>query len=483
MIARITDWFKTDRKRLYITIGALAIVLVVAWLVRNAGQAAASVNAGLQTAVAERGSLVATVGATGTVRAIQSATLAWGTSGIVDQIHIAVGDRVTQDQILAVLGKTSVPQNIIMAQADLQAAQDALEDFESSFGELGMAQAQKTLADARDAFERARRHFSSVSSPSTQVNIDSAQANLVLAEDRLNRARDNYAPYAGRPEDDLARANSLLQLTQAQQSYDAALRQYNSFTGGSGGTTVSKAEADLALAQAQLAQAQKDYDAVLAGPTAQQRAAAEARLAAAQATLKMAHIEAPFAGTVTDVFPNPGDLVSAGTRAVQIDNLDKLQVVVEVSEVDINRVQVGQPVFATLDAVPDAEYHGTVIAVALTGSTTQGAVNFRVTVELEDADEFVRPGMTAAVNIVVTEIEDVLVVPNRAVRVNNAQRVVYVLRNGRMEMVPITLGASSQTYSEVLAGGLREGDTIVLNPPSSLLLGGPPNGGFLGGGN
>lgn len=482
MIARITEWFKTDRRRSFALIGALAIVLVVTFLVRQARQAAAA-SSTLQTATVERSSLVATVGATGSVRAIQSAALAWGASGIVEEVAVAVGDTVRQGQILAMLQQTSLPQSIILAHADLQAARDALEDFENSFGELGIAQAQKTLADAQDAFERAQRYFSSVSSPSTQVNIDSAQANLVLAEDQLNRARDNYAPYANRPEDDLVRANMLLQLTQAQQNYDAALRQYNSFTGGSGGTTVTKAEADLALAQAQLAQAQKDYDAVLAGPTAQQRAAAEARLTAAQATLKMAYIEAPFTGTVTDIFPNSGDLVNAGAPAVQIDNLDKLQVVVEVSEVDINRVHVGQPALVTLDAVSDAEYHGTVIAVALTGSATQGAVNFRVTVELDDVDEFVRPGMIAAVNIVITEIEDALVVPNRAVRVNNGQRVVYVLRNGRMEMVTVSLGASSEVYSEVLSG-LSEGETIVLNPPSNLFSGPPNGGGFMmGGGN
>jgi HlyD family secretion protein len=138
-----------------------------------------------------------------------------------------------------------------------------------------------------------------------------------------------------------------------------------------------------------------------------------------------------------------------------------------------------------LDAAPEVEYHGEVIAVAMAGVVDQGAVNFRVTIELTDADEFVRPGMTAGVNVVVTQLEDVLLVPNRAVRALDGERVVYVLRAGTIVPVTIVLGASSDTYSEVVSGDLQEGDTIVLNPQiSSFDPSQPPRGGqFLTGGN
>jgi HlyD family secretion protein len=97
-------------------------------------------------------------------------------------------------------------------------------------------------------------------------------------------------------------------------------------------------------------------------------------------------------------------------------------------------------------------------------------------VELTNPDEFVRPGMTAAVNILVREVKDVLLVPNRAVRVVDGQRVVYVLKNGLPEMVKIRLGATSDTFSEVINGDLKVGDLIVLNPPTTFSrpMGGPP---------
>ena len=110
----------------------------------------------------------------------------------------------------------------------------------------------------------------------------------------------------------------------------------------------------------------------------------------------------------------------------------------------------------------------------MVGTSTQGVVDFTVTVELMDADDAVKPGMTAAVNIVVEQLKNVLLVPNRAVRVQEGKRVVYILRDGALEPVSITLGASSDTDSEVVSGDLKVGDQIVLNPPVVFDQSGPP---------
>ena len=113
-----------------------------------------------------------------------------------------------------------------------------------------------------------------------------------------------------------------------------------------------------------------------------------------------------------------------------------------------------------------------VIQVALNISV----VNFKVTVELMDADELVRPGMTAAVSIVVSELENVLLVPNRAVRVDDGMRVVYIMNAGEMEMVEVVLGSSADLYSEVIGGDLQAGDTVILNPPLMMFdTDGPPS--------
>jgi HlyD family secretion protein len=487
---------------------------------RNQRQATASAE--FQTVTAERGELTATVGATGVVRANQTAHLSWLTSGTVDDVKVGVGGEVSKDQILATLELTSLPQTIILAQADLVSAQKALDDLLNS--ELQQAQAlqavedaERALEDARDpvlvqaqaaeaianaqkAVEEAERTLRNAQSPANQSFIDEAEAQLVLAKDRLDKAKDKFAPYRDKPEDNLTRASLQSQLSEAQQIYDSAARTLNSLQGTASETDQEIAAANLEKAKAQLTEAQREWERVKDGPSqakialleaqledAQREwerlkdgpdpndlAAAEARVAAAQAAIDQSHIAAPFDGVITNVESKRGDQVTNGTLAFRVDDLSHLLVDVLVSEVDINRIKVGQGVNLVFDAILNREYQGTVTEVALVGTDNQGMVDFTVTVELTDTDDAVKPGMTAAVNIIVSKLDDVLLVPNRAVRVLEGQRVVYILKDGNPEPVEIELGASSETTSEVVEGEINIGDQIVLNPPTVFSQNGPP---------
>jgi HlyD family secretion protein len=119
------------------------------------------------------------------------------------------------------------------------------------------------------------------------------------------------------------------------------------------------------------------------------------------------------------------------------------------------------------------------VEVAQTGTSVQGVVSFKVTVELQDADASVKPGMTAAVNITVEEMNDVVLIPNRSVRLSDGSRVVYLLVNGEPVKTNVRLGSSSESMSVVVGGDVKEGDEIILNPPAEF---GGPGGGPGGGG-
>jgi HlyD family secretion protein len=138
----------------------------------------------------------------------------------------------------------------------------------------------------------------------------------------------------------------------------------------------------------------------------------------------------------------------------------------------------------TFDAILEKEtpYNGKVVEVAQAGTSVQGVVSFKVTVELTDADELVKPGMTAAVNIVVKEIKDELLVSNRAVRLSDGVRVVYLLVDGLPVKTEIRLGSSSDTKSVIAGGDIKEGDIVILNPPTEFGPGGGGPGGGFGGG-
>ena len=416
-----------------VLIGLLVVVLAASAFI-FVRRSNADPTSQFQTAKAERGNLTATIGATGTVRAKQSALLIWQAAGTVDTVNVKVGDNIPSDFVMAYLVKTSLPQSVIMAEADLADAQKSLNELMSS--DTSRAQAVINLRDAQEAFDKAENW---------RIELN---GKIHVKKIVYKKFRNRKIPI---------------------------LKEYRGYADEG---TIAKADEDLALAMAKLDDAQREFDLLNNGNMAD-ITAAQARVDAAQATLNLARVISPFAGTVTESYPLPGDQVGAGATAFRLDNLSSLLVDVKVSEVDINNVTLGQPVTLSFDAILGKEYHGEVIEVTQAGTADQGVVSFTVTVELSDADSMVKPGMTAAVNIVVEEMQDVLLVQNRAVRLVDNQRVVYVLENGQPVKKDITLGSSSDTLSVIAGGEVKEGDVIILNPPAEFAPG--PGGRRFGG--
>ncbi|HJQ13111.1 MAG TPA: efflux RND transporter periplasmic adaptor subunit, partial [Anaerolineales bacterium] len=305
-----------------------------------------------QTATAERGTLTATIGATGTVRAKQTAVLIWQAAGTVDTVNVKVGDNIPEDFVLAFLEKSSLPQSVIMAEADLADAQKTLDDLLSS--DTARAEAVITLRDAEEAYVKA----------------------------------DNYLHYLENSRR-IPQTSVQTYLVRTPRGFEYRTKT-KSFKGPAPEDWIIEAENDLALKKAEFDEAQRTYDRLTSGNKSE-IAAAESRVEAAQATLNLARVISPFAGTVTEAHTLPGDQVSAGATAFRVDNLSSLLVDVMISEVDINSVSIGQPVTLTFDAILGKEYHGKVIEVSQAGTVDQGVVNFTVTVELTDADDAVKP--------------------------------------------------------------------------------------------
>ncbi len=471
MIKRFFEnlWGGIVQHKTIVIVVVVAVILATYFIFRNISNQAEAVGS-LQTTVVERGTLTASVGATGNVRANQTAILTWQTSGTVEIVNVGIGDDVQAGDVLASLAQTSLSQNIILAQADLVTAERNLENLLAS--NTPRAQAQLALVDAQQKYDSAKYtldSFLATNRGATSDAVQNARAEYTLALDSLEQAQAFYDHVRDRPDDDPEKARAFTTLYNAQQAASRAKNNLNYFLLVPSGRDIDEARANLALAEAQLEDAQREWDRLKDGPDADDVLAAEARVDAARAAVEMAQVSAPFSATVTDAVPIPGDQVAPGTTAFRIDDLSYLLVEVQVSEVDINSIQLGQPVTITFDAVLGQEYHGQVVEVAQAASVVAGVVNFDVTVELTDADEQVKPGMTAAVTITVKQLEDVLLVPNRAVRLLEGKRYIFVLRDGLMERVEITLGASSDSVSEVVAGDLEEGDIIILNPPTELV--------------
>ncbi len=546
---------KSNRKRLIITISILVLLLVGVLAVRVIGQRQMTTFIEeLETVTIQRGPLISYIKADGVVRSAQSAVLRWDVSAEVSEVVVVVGDYVEKGQILASLGQSTLPSSVILAQVDLIEAQQELDSLHNS--RLQQAEAQKSVEDAQQALEdaynpamtqaqaqvaianaerdleRAQRHYDILMTPVSAWSLQQVYSNILLTEEAIGELEDNladlekqlrrtiYHPFENQSLYQTQYNNVKIKLANTQGRYNQLVDRYNELQAPPDPTDVAVAEAALFAARAQLADAQRQWQrvkdgptqaeiAVLEanlndalrewqrledGPTADDIAAVEARITASQALLASAEIAAPFAGMITEVNINPGDQTNIGDIAFRLDDLTHLFVDLQVSEIDINSVEVGQDVVLTYDAVLAKVYHGKVVAISPVGTETGGVVSFDVTIELLDADEAIRPGMTTTVDIETSRIENALLVPNQAIRALEGQRVVYAIGEGILTGSPailteerpngplgadaspgmilpiqITVGVTSDDYSEVLAGDLVEGDEILLNPIAELL--------------
>ena len=375
-------------------------------------------------------------------------------------------------------GGRDLSETIILAQADLVEAERNLDNLLNS--NLYKAQAQLNLANAQDAYERAVwSSFQGDTARTTNQNkIDAASAAVTLAEDKVNDAEENYDKVDERDDDDPLKAGALSTLANARETLEKAKKDLNYLVENPGEKELAISEGKVAVALAEYEDAQREWERRKDGADPDDITAAEARIASIKATIGLSQISAPFSGTITEVNAMVGDQVTTGNNAFRLDDLSHLLVDVQVPEVDINRIRVGQDVDLTFDAISNKAYQGRVHSVAQVGTIQNGLVNFKITIEILNPDEQVLPGMTAAVNIIVSQLEDVLTVPKRAVRLVDNQSVVYILKNGIPTPVNIEIGSSSDTMSEIVSGDLKEGDKVILNPPSSFLDmdfgGGPP---------
>ena len=454
----------------------------------------------LRQATVERDDITATVSATGSIEPEALVSLSFKVGGQVQSVRARRGQEVTEGDILATLDSGELalavqqagdalriqsltlqqarnarpgPARLAAAQADVDAAASSLTiaqaNLDAAEASLAQAEAQRAqvlagptegqlaaaesqLASARqqreiaqDAYDQARREGQDDRLEQAAFSLQAANAAVAAAEAQLADLRAGARPA------DVRAANAAVQAAEAQ---------------------VASARGNVGLSEANLARARAAYDGLLEGPTEDEIAILEAQvesartnLALAELRLEQARIVAPIAGQVASVLVSQGEQAAPGTPAVTLVNESGFHIEVNVDEIDIERIAPGQPVEITLDALPNREVQGTVAEVAPTALTSGvGIVTYEVTINIASTDADLRPGMTANAAIVVDENEDVLVVPNWAIRLDRETGQAYVNRLngvGEIEEVAVETGVRNEQVSEVL-GGLEAGDVVVV---------------------
>jgi HlyD family secretion protein len=268
------------------------------------------------------------------------------------------------------------------------------------------------------------------------------------------------------------------------------------------------------MAQSDLDAAQTAYDAALAQLNVNHAQTAQAQAALTQATVDLNNtvIRSPVAGIVISRNVDVGQTVAASLQAPTLftiaNDLAKMEVHTTVDEADVGNVREGQPVSFTVDAFPARRFRGKVFQVRNAPTIVQNVVTYDAVVRIDNKDLLLKPGMTANVQFLVSEKEDVLTIPNMALRFrlpedkNEAeaalrqdrsraaprvgarrtsrpgrsgsgavrpgrQAKIYLLKDGRAQAVDVQLGITDGSKSEVIGGPIDEKDWVIIGMSSS----------------
>lgn len=229
------------------------------------------------------------------------------------------------------------------------------------------------------------------------------------------------------------------------------------------------------IPKSELDQAESDYKANLAQVNAARAKINQTRAQYDQSLVNLNYtkITAPVDGMIISREIDLGQPVAASFQAPELftiaQDLEKMQIEVNVSEADIGKVKEGQDVTYTLDGYPDSEFEGKVTQVRISPTTVSNVVTYSVIVTVDNSDLKLKPGMTANVSIITAKNENVLCVPNIALKFtpkSDGQKYktqgLWIKDGLKLARIDITTGASDDSYTEVKGDSIFEGEKILV---------------------
>ena len=460
------------------------------------------------TARVERGNLRNTVTATGALQAVTTVQVGSQASGTISALYADFNSIVKKGQVIAQLDPSQAKAQVDQARANLEQAKASLANARAAVvnSRAGVSDAQARNQAARSTVQN------------NQAGVSGAEANVAVL-----KAQQDDALSLLKQQESLLKAGVI-----AQRDYDVAMTAYKTAEAKYNQavaqlnqaklTEQSSSSAGIAQSQAtvQQAQAQVQQSQAQVQQAAAQVQQAQAALNLAEVNLSHTTIASPIDGVVVSRDVNVGQTVAASLSAPTLftiaNDLTQMQVIANIDQADIGLVEQAKSVKFSVDAFPGKEFDGKIEQMRLNPVNVQNVVTYNVVIDVDNPDQKLKPGMTANLTITIDERNNVLKVPNSALRFtpqrsdsgsgagtqgqgqgqgrrrqqqgDNAQqggnggqsnfapasapvlpgqvRVVWVLgQDGKPQRRRITVGLSDGSATEVVDGDLKEGDMVI----------------------
>lgn len=357
-----------------------------------------------QTATAEKGTLVSSVTASGSISSGSTVTVGTQAGGIVNKVYVKNGDTVTQGQNLA---------DITLDQDSQQRAAAAWSSYLSAKNSLLSANQNKLTL---------------------QGNVLTNQSDLLTAQSNAS-GTDNWDP-----------------TSPAKQKLDNA-RRVAELTLQGNQIKLSTADISIAKANSDLTSAWLSYQSVSNSITAP--------ISGVVGNLTVAE-GAPITASTNS---NNNSVTSQKVATITIPR-GGTQATVNLSEIDAGKVSAGLKATITLDAFPSKSFTGKVILVNTNGQIASGVTTYPATITFDTSDSAIYPNMSATAKIITDAKSDVVLVPSATVQTSGGQTTVRLLINDQLQTANVEVGNSNDTQTEIVSG-VNEGDTVVTSVVSN----------------
>jgi multidrug efflux pump subunit AcrA (membrane-fusion protein) len=214
--------------------------------------------------------------------------------------------------------------------------------------------------------------------------------------------------------------------------------------------------------KSQLLQAENAYKKAKVDASSSELKERELAYEAALESYEKTLIKAPFSGEVAEIRVYEGDSVSGSTQIIYLVNRDKIYVDIDIDEVDIKEISIGQKAEITFDAYPELKLPALIDSVSPLAISKGGITVIEVTLELTQSDPRIMSGFSAEVEITVEEVHNVVRVPTEAVVEQKGKHFVFLVEENAQRIVSVNVGKGNDEYIEVLSG-LKENDRIAAN--------------------
>jgi HlyD family secretion protein len=522
-------------KKKWLIVGGLLVCVAGLAMVLASNRASHEPAATSSTFKARRDNLVVTVTESGSIKARNSIELKSEVEGRATIINIVpegtyiTPEDVNEDKILVELDSGDLTEQLTQREIDFASAEAsyaeakeaydiqvkqnesdisaaelkvkfALMDFQKYLGEALANQLIAMVDESNDPNTdiAALINFGEILSDPNKMGgealqkLDELKNNIILAEERLERAKNTldwtirlrekeYVSETDLQSDQLNYNSLKIQLSQAKtdldlfKTYDFSKQTQKLLSDyyeakRALDRTYAKARSQLAQAKARLESAKARYDLQ------------QDRLNKTKDQIAACIIKAPASGLVVYGSSNDpyrrfrgGNIIAAGEEVYQrqtiitLPDTSEMMAEITVHESSVDKVKPGQKATVVMDAFPDQIFHGEVIKVAPLPDQQRGWLSpdikvYTTQVTIEGTHDFLKPGMSARVTILVDSVTDALIVPVQVVANRGGKKICFVARGGRFEEREVKTGQFNDTYVQIL-DGLQAGEDILLNPP------------------